>query len=92
MPSSIPVDMVSPDQLPKEKGLSYDEISRVVGSLYLDSHHRISIMQEQFSAVTGEYEAKIREMNAQIVRLQKDNTALKIEVDKLASIPNTKNE
>lgn len=70
-PTQIPMQAVSPDQLPREKALSYDEVATIVGSLYLDSHHQISVMNEQFQAVADEYEKQMYDMQAQIEQRDK---------------------
>ncbi len=64
--TAIPVQAVDADQLPREKGWTYEEMSSIVGSLYLDSHHQIKVREEQFSAVISEYEKRILQIQAQL--------------------------
>ena len=35
----VPIDAVDADQLPKDRGIKYEDIVRIVGNLYLDSQH-----------------------------------------------------
>ena len=56
-PTQLPIQAVDADQLPREGGLSYDEVATIVGSLYLDSHHAMKVREEQFQAMSDEYEA-----------------------------------
>ena len=65
-PSSIPLDAMSADQLPREKGIQYDEVARIVGSLYLDSHMHVSKLEDQFQAVSEEYQTKVLQLQAQV--------------------------
>jgi len=88
-PTSIPIQAVDADQLPREKGWSYDEIARIVGSLYLDSHHRLSLAEEQFAAVSDEYQRKVLQTEAalqakqeEVDRLMKEIGQLKRELEK----------
>jgi hypothetical protein len=76
--TQIPVPVVSPDKLPAEKGWTYTEIANIVGSLYLDTRKRFSLMEEQFSAVLSEY--KMRLENA-----EHENGELKLQIAKLRS-------
>jgi len=56
-PNQLPIQAVDADQLPREGGLSYDEVVSIIGSLYLDSHHSMKVREEQFQAMADEYEA-----------------------------------
>lgn len=67
--SSIPVQSVDADQLPREKGLAYDEVCKIIGSLYLDSHHAVAIREEQFNAVSDEYQRRILALQAEVKQL-----------------------
>ncbi len=51
----IPISAISPDQLPAETPLKYDAICRIIGSLYLDSIHRISTLEEHFKSIIASY-------------------------------------
>jgi len=65
-PTAIPIQAVDADQLPREKGWTYDEIAAIVGSLYLDSHHNMKLREEQFAAVTEEYEKRMAQLHGEI--------------------------
>jgi len=80
MTQQIPINSVSLDEMPQEKGLSYDKICAVVGSLYLDSHHRFSIMEDQFNAMIEEYRRQIHDLTTEIERVKKENGFLKNEL------------
>lgn len=88
-PTSIPVQAVDADQLPREKGLTYEEVSSIIGALYLDSHHQMKVNEEQFSAVVDEYEKRLMQMQAQIQvareeleRSRQEVSALRRELEK----------
>ena len=70
--TAIPVQAVDADQLPREKGWTYEEMSQIVGSLYLDSAHRMKVQEEQFDAIIEEYDKRIMQMQAEI-QLQQEN-------------------
>jgi hypothetical protein len=61
-PGQVPIDMIDADQLPRETALKYEELCLLVGSLYIDSHHKVSTMQEQFGAIKAQLENKLREL------------------------------
>jgi hypothetical protein len=61
-PGKVPIDMVDADQLPRETALKYEELCLLVGSLYIDSHHKVTTMQEQFGAIKAQLEHKLREL------------------------------
>ncbi len=71
-PTAIPVQAVDADQLPREKGWTYDEMTSIVGSLYLDSAHRMKVQEEQFNAIIEEYDKRTMQLQAE-VQLQKEN-------------------
>lgn len=71
--TSIPLQAVNADELPREKGWTYDEISAVVGSLYLDSRHALKVRDEQFNVVIAEYKRQISVLQEE---LSKRNTEL----------------
>jgi hypothetical protein len=64
--TAIPLQAVNADELPREKGWTYDEISTVVGSLYLDSRHALKIRDEQFNAVIAEYKRQISVLQSEL--------------------------
>jgi predicted RNase H-like nuclease (RuvC/YqgF family) len=76
MEHAIPVQSVDADQMPRERGWSYDEIATIVGSLYLDSHHSMRTREEQFRAVSEEYQREI-------LRLQNDADGMRKQIDTL---------
>ncbi len=84
----IPLQAANAEQLPREKGWTYDEIARIVGSLYLDSHHSIQVREEQFQAVVAEYQKKLTDLNTQVSGLEEtvrnlttENNGLRHELD-----------
>ena len=70
----IPIASTSVDQLPAELPLKYDDICNIVGHLYLDSYHRISVLEDQFKSIIKTYV----EQNQQ---LQQDNEILKKQLE-----------
>jgi hypothetical protein len=66
------MEVADADQLPREKGWTYEELALVVGSLYLDSHHRASIMEEQFNAVSEDYQKQILQLQAAVKSKQEE--------------------
>jgi len=74
-PGQIPVDAVDPDQLPRERGLSYDEIARIVGSLYLDSHIRIRTVETQLGSVMQQLKNTVEQLQLENVRLKREISA-----------------
>ena len=82
-PTSIPVQAVDADQLPREKGLTYEEVSSIVGSLYLDSHHQLKVREEQFSAIVDEYDKTILQTQAQVKTIQQELETSQKEVSQL---------
>jgi peptidoglycan hydrolase CwlO-like protein len=79
----LPIDSINVDQMPQEKGWSFDEISRVVGSLVLDSHHRINIMEEQFSSISDGYKSVIVSKDIEINNKKKEIESLETEIASL---------
>ncbi len=63
--TAIPVQAVDVDQLPREKGFTYEEMTSIIGALYLDSAHSAKVQDEQFSAVIEEYDKRIMQMQAE---------------------------
>jgi len=82
-PTSVPMQTVEADQLPREKGWTYDEFARIVGSLYLDSHHAMKVSEEQFQAVSDEYERRILQVQAEVQGKQGEVERLVKEVAQL---------
>lgn len=72
--AKVPIDMVDADQLPRETALKYEELCMLVGSLYIDSNHRISTIQEQAKAIHTQ-------LQEQIIELRKDNVKLRERLD-----------
>lgn len=66
----IPIDVVDADQLPRETALKYEELCMLVGSLYIDSNHRVRTIEEQAKAIH-------LQLRDQIVELRKENTKLR---------------
>lgn len=64
--TSIPIQSASPDELPREKGWSYDELASIVGSLYLDSHHGMKVREDQFNAMIEEYDKNMLRVQAEL--------------------------
>ena len=82
-PTPIPVSAVDADQLPREKAWTYDEFCRIVGSLYLDSHKHTKAMEEQFQAISNEYQRQIMQLQAALVVEQESVARLKADVSLL---------
>jgi predicted RNase H-like nuclease (RuvC/YqgF family) len=76
MERAIPVQSVDADQMPRERGWSYDELATIVGSLYLDSHHSMRTREEQFRSVSEEYKKEI-------LRLQNEAEGMRKQIDAL---------
>jgi len=70
--TAIPVQAVDADQLPREKGFTYEEMTSIIGSLYLDSAHRAKVQEEQFTAVVEEYDKRIMQMQAELQLRQEE--------------------
>ena len=75
--TAIPVQTVGADQLPREKGWTYEEMASIVGSLYLDSSHHSKVQEEQFSAVLEEYDKRIMQMKAHAQTQQEEIDSLR---------------
>jgi len=82
-PTSIPVQTADADQLPREKGWTYEEMASILGSLYLDSHHQMKVREEQFSSVVDEYEKRVLQAQAQIQATQQELEAATAQVSQL---------
>lgn len=81
-PTQIPVPVVDPDQLPREKNWTYSEMSRIVGNLYLESYKRSSIMEEQFGAMIDEYKRMVAETQRALAMATEENAKLKRELER----------
>jgi hypothetical protein len=81
--TAIPVQAVDADQLPREKGWTYEEMTSIVGSLYLDSAHRMKVQEEQFNAIAEEYEKRVMQMHAEIQLQQEEVDGLRKQVASL---------
>jgi len=81
--STIAMPTVDADQLPREKGWTYDDISRIVGSLYLDSHHAMQVREEQFQGMVDEYERDVLRAQAELKGKQGEVDRLVKEVGNL---------
>lgn len=75
--NQVPIDTVSVDQLPRETSISYTEICLVVGSLYIDTHHRLKTMEEQYKSINNILQDKLQS-------LIEENNMLKQELNKHA--------
>jgi hypothetical protein len=78
--TAIPVQTVDADQLPREKGFTYEEMTSIIGSLYLDSAHRAKVQDEQFSAVIEEYDKRIMQLKAELQIQQESGDSLSKQV------------
>ncbi len=65
------MDAISPEQLQAEKPINYDEICRIVGSLYLDSYHRVSAIEEHAKSIIQEYANRIEDLTLENGQLRK---------------------
>ncbi len=71
----IPITAISPDQLPAETPIKWDEICKIVGNLYLESYRRVSTMESHFQSIVSQY---IDRNNS----LQQENDILKKTLEK----------
>ncbi len=90
--TAIPVQAVDADQLPREKGWTYEEMASIVGSLYLDSTHQLKVREEQFSAVISEYDKRIMQMQAMTQTQQEEIDGLRKQIATLSSELEVRNE
>jgi phage host-nuclease inhibitor protein Gam len=58
----IPITAISPNQLPAETPLKLDEIYRIIGSLYLDSYHKISTLEDHFKTIIEQYADQLNQL------------------------------
>ena len=89
--TAIPVQAVDADQLPREGGWTYEEMSSIVGSLYLDSAHQMKVREEQFSAVIEEYDKRILQLQAELQLRQEEVENLRKQVGNLTRELETRN-
>lgn len=82
MSTQLPVPLVDPEQMPREKAWSYAEIAGIVGNLYLESRKRVAVMEEQFHAIINEYQRKIGEMNNSLAQAIEENSKLRRELER----------
>ena len=82
-PTQVPIEAVDADQLPHEKAWTYEEFAKIVGSLYLDSHHRVSVMEEQFNAISQEYKSVIERLQIENGTITEDAKELRGTVSRL---------
>ena len=80
--TKIPLPVVDPDQLPREKNWNYPEIAGIVGNLYLEAHRRASIMEEQSRAIIDEYQRKIGEIQHVHAQVVEENNKLRRELER----------
>jgi len=78
--TQIPVPLVDPEQLPREKSWNYADIAGIVGNLYLESRKRVAMMEEQFHAVAQEYQRKVNELERALAQAMEENTQLRREI------------
>ena len=68
----IPIDSVSLDQLPQETPLNYDEIAKLVGSLYIDANHKVKNVQEQAKSLIESLQGRISDLTEENSRLKEE--------------------
>ena len=72
----IPVEAVDADQLPRDRGIQYEEVVRIVGSLYLDSQHLLITAEERYNSI-------VQELKETIFELEKKNEFLEEQLRKI---------
>jgi len=80
--TQVPIPLVDIDKLPREKGWSYDDITRIVGNLYLESRKRVIVMDEQFHAVVQEYQQKMVEQEEGLAKAMEEIARLRKELER----------
>ncbi len=90
--TAIPVQAVDADQLPREKGFTYEEMTSIIGSLYLDSAHRAKVQDEQFSSVIEEYDKRIMQMQAELHIQQGEMDGLRKQIGNLTRDVEARND
>ena len=69
----VEVDPVDADKLPIEQPITYEDICRIVGSLYLDGIRKSKGVEEQAKSLLGQ-------LNGQLESLREENTKLRNEL------------
>lgn len=87
--TQIPIPLVDPDKLPREKGWSYTDIATIVGNLYLESRKQAMVMDEQFQAILSEYKRKILDLERLMSQINEENMRLKAELERRNASRNT---
>jgi len=82
MSTQIPIPLVDPDKLPREKGWNYTEIASIVGNLYLESRKRVAIMQDEFGAIIEEYKHRMAQLEQDITQAKNENLKLHQELER----------
>jgi hypothetical protein len=82
MSTQVPIPLVDPEQMPREKAWSYADIAGIVGNLYLESRKRVSIMEEQFHAIMKEYQRKINELEGSLAQAMEENAQVRRELER----------
>jgi hypothetical protein len=80
--TQVPVQVVDPDQLPKEKNWTYQEMCRIVGNLYLEAHKRSSLMEEQFNSILTDAKRVAGQFQQQLASAMTDNARLSAELER----------
>jgi hypothetical protein len=80
--TQMPIPLVDADKLPHEKAWNYTDIAGIVGNLYLESHKRVAIMEEQVQAMISEYKRKINELERNLGMATEENMKLRKELEK----------
>ena len=68
----VPIDSVSLDQLPQETPLNYDEIAKLVGSLYIDANHRVKNVQGQAKSLIESLQGRVNDLTQENSRLKEE--------------------
>jgi len=68
----VPIDMVSPEDLPRETPIKYEDTCRIIGDLYFRLNHNESTQSEQFQAVVGQLQERIQAGVSEISRLKRE--------------------
>lgn len=68
----LPIDIVDSETLQEEQPLKYDEISKLVGSLYIDANHRIQIIQERANTIINKLKCRIEELVKENLKLKEE--------------------
>ena len=74
--AQIPLDVVDADKLPIEHPITYDEICRIIGSLYLDGIRKSK-------GIEGQAKNLLNQLNGQMELLREENSKLKKQISEL---------